>query len=151
MKVITVNRRARYEYSVMETYEAGIELAGTEVKSMRAGKVNLSDAYARVEDGEVYLHNMYVSPYEQASRDNHEPRRRRKLLLRAREIKKLTGRVEERGLTLVPLRLYFNDRGYAKVELALARGKRTYDKRKAIADRDAKRELDRARKGRTRE
>lgn len=151
MKVITVNRRARHEYAVLETFEAGMALVGTEVKSLREGKVNISDAYARVEDGEVYLMNLHISPYSQGNRDNHDPRRKRKLLLTAREIKKLTGRIEERGLTLVPLRIYFSDRGLAKVELALARGKRSYDKRKAIRERESKRELDRARKARGRE
>jgi SsrA-binding protein len=151
VKKICENRRARHEYHVLETYEAGIALVGTEVKSLREGKASLTEAYARVEDSQVFLVGMHISPYEPGSRFNHDPRRKRRLLLRAREIKRLRGRVEEKGLTLIPLRLYFNDRGLAKVEIGLVRGKRTYDKRKDIAEREAKRAMDRARKQRSRE
>jgi SsrA-binding protein len=139
------NRRARYDYAVLETYECGVVLAGAEVKSIREGKVNLADAYARVEDGEVFLHGMHVLPYAYA-RGELDPLRKRKLLLRAREIDELARATSERGVTLVPLKLYFKERRI-KLELAVARGKRTYDKRQAIAERDAKREAQRALKG----
>jgi SsrA-binding protein len=143
------NRRARHDYHVLETVECGLVLKGAEVKSIREGRAALADAYARVENGEVWLHGMHISPYSY-SRDDLEPRRRRKLLLHHREIDELTRATAEKGVTLVPLRCYFKD-GRAKIELALARGKRHYDKRQAIAARDAKREAERALKERVRE
>lgn len=138
-KIIAVNRKARHEYFIEETFAAGIALAGTEVKSIRAGKVSLQEGYARVEDGEVWLHNMYIAPYEQGGRFNLDPRRPRKLLLHRFEIARLAGQTQQKGLTLIPLQLYF-ERGYAKIELGVARGKKLYDKRRAIAERDAQRE-----------
>jgi SsrA-binding protein len=139
------NRRARYDYHVLDSFECGIVLAGSEVKSIRAGHANLQDGYARVEDGEVWLHGMHISPYEFSPGDL-EPVRPRKLLLHRRQIDELTRATAEKGVTLVPLRVYFKD-GRAKVELGVAKGKRNYDKRRAIAERDAKREADRAMKG----
>lgn len=142
-EIIAVNRRARHDYDILETYEAGLVLTGTEIKSIRQRKVALRHAYATFEGGEAWLHNMHISPYDAGSRENPDPRRRRKLLLHRREIDRLLGRTVERGLTVVPLRLYL-DRGYAKVELGLARGRREYDKRRAIAEREARREEERA-------
>jgi len=139
------NRRARYDYHVLDSFECGIVLEGSEVKSIRNGRANLQDGYARIDGGEVWLHGMHVSPYE-FSRGDLDPVRPRKLLLHRKEIDELTRATAEKGVTLVPLRVYFKD-GRAKVELAVARGKRTYDKRRAIAERDAKREADRAMKG----
>jgi len=147
IKIIVQNRKARHDYTVLDTYEAGLELQGTEVKSLRQGKANLTDSYARVDDGEVFLHNLHISEYTQGNRFNHDPVRKRKLLLHKHEINRLRGRVEERGLTLVPLRLYFK-KGKAKIELGLARGKREYDRRQDIARRDARREMERALKAR---
>ena len=144
MKIICTNRKARRDYNILETMEAGLVLKGTEVKSLRAGSAHLKDSYAAIEWGELYLLNAHISPYKQGNRFNHEPRRRRKLLMHAREIKRLTGKIQEKGLTLVPLKLYFNDSGKIKVELGLARGKRAYDKRRAIAERDAKKDMERA-------
>jgi SsrA-binding protein len=141
-KTITLNRRARHEYAIEETLEAGLVLTGTEIKSIRAGKVNLSDAYARIERGEAFLIGAHIAPYEQGNRYNHEPLRTRKLLLHRDQIAELAGRVNTRGLTLVPLRLYLRD-GHAKLELGLARGKKAHDKRRAIAERDQRRELER--------
>lgn len=138
------NRKARHEYNIIETMEAGIALQSSEVKSLRQGMANLRDSYARVDKGEVILYNMHISPYDKASHFNHEPKRPRKLLLHKREINRLMGAVREKGFTLVPLKVYFNRRGLAKVELALARGKQKYDKREAIARRDAQREMARA-------
>jgi len=146
-KVITTNRKARHDYHILETHEAGLVLKGTEVKSIRAGRVNLRDGYATVEKGEVWLHNVHISPYEQGHRFNVDPRRPRKLLLHRGEIRRLWGRVAEKGFTLVPLSLYFV-RGRAKIELGLARGKATYDKRQAIAERDLQRDLARQMEGR---
>ncbi len=143
IKIITKNRKALYDYKVLDTYEAGLQLRGTEVKSLREGRANLKDSYARVENGEAYLHNLHISEYTQANRFNHDPTRKRKLLLHGYEINRLRGRVEEKGLTLIPLKLYFK-RGKAKVELAVARGKREYDRRHDIARRDAQRETERA-------
>jgi SsrA-binding protein len=137
------NRRARYEFSILESLEAGIALSGTEIKSLREGGGSLTEAYARVRDGELWLVNMYIPPYKAGSFSNHDPRRLRKLLLHREQIDRLAGRITEKGLTLVPLRLYFT-RGRAKVELGLARGKKLWDKRRATAERDAKRELERA-------
>ncbi len=141
MKIIATNRKARHDYTIVESFEAGIALMGTEVKSLREGKANLKDAYASIEDGEVVLHGLHISPYSHTSDRDLDPRRDRKLLVKKKEIRRLTGKVTEKGLTLVPLKLYFNDGGVAKVELALARGKRVYDKRRAIAERDADRDL----------
>ncbi len=147
IKVIVTNRKARHDYHFLETWEAGIVLTGTEVKSLRAGKINLTDSYAAVDNGEAYLYNVHVSPYEQGSHFNHEPTRRRKLLLHRSEIRKLIGRVVEKGLTLIPMRVYFK-RGRAKVEIALAKGKRDYDRRRTIMERDARRDMERTLKGR---
>jgi SsrA-binding protein len=140
-KVVATNRRAYHDYLVIETMEAGVVLAGTEIKSVRAGKVSLQDGYARVEKGEGWLENVYIAPYEHGGRDNLESRRRRKLLLNRREIHRLIGKVQEKGLTLVPLRVYIK-RNRAKIELALARGKQEHDKRDALAERDAKRQIE---------
>ena len=144
-ETVAVNRRARHEYSIDETFEAGLVLTGTEIKSVRSGKVNLADAFARVERGEAWLIGAHIAPFEQAStqRGNHEPKRDRKLLLHRSEIDELLGRTRQKGQTIVPLRLYINDRGRAKVELGLARGKQQHDRRREIAERDAKRDLDR--------
>jgi SsrA-binding protein len=142
-KVIASNRKARHDYTVLDTLEAGIALTGTEVKSLRAGRASLVDAFAQEKDGEIYLYGMHVPEYAQGTWTNHEPRRARKLLLKRFEIERLIGKTRETGLTLVPLSLYFSD-GWAKVELALARGRRSYDKRQALAQRDADREITRA-------
>jgi SsrA-binding protein len=142
-KVIVQNRKARHNYEIGDTYEAGIVLTGTEVKSLREGRASLADGFAEVRDGEVWLRNVHIPEYDQGSWTNHEPRRSRKLLLRRDEIARLIGKTQERGLTLVPLSLYFKD-GYAKVEIALARGKKTHDKRHALAEKQAKREAERA-------
>jgi len=144
MKIVITNRKARHEYAILETIEAGIVLMGTEVKSIREGRVNMTDAYASIEDGEVILHGMHISPYSHTSDRHLDPRRDRKLLLQKKEIRKLIGKVQEKGLTLVPLKLYFNKKGLAKLELALAKGKKTYDKRRDIAEKDAKRDLERS-------
>lgn len=144
MKLVAQNKKARHDYFIVESYEAGIVLAGTEVKSLREGKANLRDSYAVVEKGEVYLKGLHISPYSHTSDTKIDPRRDRKLLLNKREIRKLIGKVQEKGLTLVALKIYFNDRGRAKVELGLAKGKKEYDKRRDIAERDAKREIQRA-------
>jgi len=142
-KLIAQNKKARHDYSIEDVYEAGLVLTGTEVKSLRAGRASLVDAYAAIKDGEVWLHNAHIPEYDQGSWTNHEPRRPRKLLLHRGEIAKLIGKTKESGLTLVPLALYFKD-GKAKVEIALARGKRTYDKRQTLAARDAAREIERS-------
>lgn len=148
IKIIVQNRKARHVYETLDVYEAGIALKGTEVKSLREGKANLGDSYARVEGGEVYLYNVHINEYTEGNRFNHDPLRKRKLLLHRSEINRLRGRVEEKGLTLIPLKLYFKQ-GRAKVELAVARGKRQYDQRQDIARRDARREVERALKERT--
>ncbi len=142
-KVIAQNRKARHDYSVLDVYEAGVMLTGTEVKSLRLGRASLVDGFATIDDGEVFLRNVHIPEYEQGSWTNHEPRRVRKLLLHRDEIERLIGKTKESGLTLVPLSLYFAQ-GKVKVELALARGKRTYDKRQDLARRDADREVQRA-------
>ena len=142
-KVIATNRRARHDYAISDTYEAGLVLTGTEVKSLRAGKANLTDAYAEVRDGEVWLVNLHIPEYDQGTWTNHEPRRSRKLLLHAQEISRLIGKTKQSGLTLVPMQLYFKD-GKAKVEIGLGRGKKAYDKRQDLAAREAKRDADRA-------
>lgn len=144
---IAVNRRARHDYLIEETFEAGIVLTGSEVKALRDGKANLKDSYGRIDRDEVWLFNAHISPYGPASKFGHEPTRSRKLLLHRREIERLHSKVKERGFTLVPLRLYFKG-GRAKVELGLARGKKLYDKRHAIRDREVKREMDRATRAR---
>ena len=144
MKLICTNRRARRDYEILETMEAGLVLVGTEVKSLREGHAQLKDSYANIEDGELYLHNAHINPYRMGNRFNHEPTRTRKLLMHEREIRRMIGKIQEKGLTLIPLRLYFNDRGKVKVELGLARGKRAFDKRRDIAERDAQREIGRA-------
>ena len=142
-KVIASNRKARHDYTVIDTYEAGIALTGTEVKSLRAGRASLVDAFATVDEGEVWLRNVHIPEYVQGTWTNHEPRRVRKLLLHKGEILRLIGKTRESGLALVPLALYFKD-GKVKVELALARGKKAYDKRQDLAKRDAEREMSKA-------
>jgi len=145
IKIISVNRKARHDYFIEDEFEAGMVLRGTEVKSLRLGRANLKDSYARISEGEVFVHQMHISPYPFAHYDNHDPLRPRKLLLHAREIKRLYGKVNEKGLSLIPLKVYFQ-KGKAKMTLALARGKRKYDKRETLRQRDQKKELDRARK-----
>ena len=140
VKAIAANRRARHEYWIEETHEAGIALTGTEVKSLREGRANLTYAFARVDRGEVWLHHLHISPYAQGNIHNHDPLRTRKLLLHRREIMRLRAKTDQKGYTLVPLRLYFR-RGVAKVELAVARGRHLYDKRERIAERDAERRI----------
>jgi SsrA-binding protein len=140
---VASNRQAAHRYTFLDKFEAGLVLTGTEVKSLREGKAMLKDGYATVRDGEVWLHNVHIPPYGPASRDNHDPERPRKLLLHRREIERLTGTTQERGLTLVPLRLYFKG-PRAKVEIALARGKDLYDKRESIKKRETQREMQRA-------
>lgn len=140
-KTIALNRRARHDFTIDETFEAGIVLRGTEIKSIRAGKVTLSDAYARVERDEAWLIGAHIAQFEQANRYNHEPKRIRKLLLHRSEIDELLGRAKAKGQTIVPLRLYLTGKGRAKVELGLARGKNLHDRRRDIADRDAKRDI----------
>jgi len=130
-KVVARNRKARHEFEILETFEAGIELRGPEVKSLRAGNVSFQDAHARVQKGELWLHSVHISPYEQANRFNVDPVRARRLLLHRHEIRRLTGKIKEKGLTIVPLEIYFS-RGYAKVGMALARGKKLYDKREDL-------------------
>ncbi len=142
-KLISSNRKARHDYHIDETYEAGIVLTGTEVKSIRAGRVNLKDSYARIVGNELFLYNMHISPYDQGNRFNHEPLRTRKLLMHKSEIRRLTGKVQEKGYALVPLKLYLK-RGLVKIELGLGRGKKAYDKRQAIAERESRREMERA-------
>ncbi len=142
IKNITVNRKARHEYSVLQTFEAGIVLLGTEVKALRQGKANLVDSYAALKNGEVWLIGAHISEYTQGNINNHIPTRDRKLLLKKSEIRRLIGKVKEKGLTLIPLRMYFKE-GKVKVELALAKGKKVYDKRESIAKRDLQREQER--------
>ena len=141
VKVVAVNRRARHDYFILDKYEAGIELTGTEIKSVRAGKVELRDGFARVDSGEAWLENVYIAPYDQGNRYNVEPRRRRRLLLHRAEIDRIMGRTQQRGLTMVPLRMYLKHRR-AKIELASVKGKRQYDKRVALAERDALRSME---------
>ncbi|MFN2156392.1 MAG: SsrA-binding protein SmpB [Anaerolineae bacterium] len=143
VKVVARNRKAYHDYTIEDTFEAGIALIGSEIKSIRAGRANLRDGYAAVENGEVWMYNVHIAPYDPASRYGHEPRRKRKLLLHKREIARLERRVQEKGYTLVPVRLYLRG-NLAKVELALARGKRQYDKRAALAEREADRRAERA-------
>ena len=147
IKLVCRNRKAYFEYTIDDLFEAGLVLKGTEVKSLRLGKANIEEAYARFRDGEVFLLNAHISPYPHAAGENHEPTRPRKVLLRQRELKRLLGKLTERGYTLIPLKLYFKDE-YAKVELGLAKGKKKFDKRETIRRREEQRELERARKRR---
>lgn len=142
IKVITKNRKARHDYTILETYEAGIELKGTEVKSIRGGNVDLKDSYASITNGELYMYGCHISPYEQGNRFNVDPDRDRRLLMHKREIMRLLGKVKQEGLTLVPLSLYFKD-SRVKVELALAKGKKTHDKRQDLVRREADRDIER--------
>ncbi|GHH61216.1 MULTISPECIES: SsrA-binding protein SmpB [Lentzea] len=142
-KVIASNRKARHDWSILDTYEAGIQLVGTEVKSLRMGRASLVDAFAQVDDGEIWLHALHIPEYVAGTWTNHEVRRKRKLLLHKAEIERLIGKTKESGLSLVPLQMYFKD-GYVKVEIALAKGKKAYDKRQDLAKRDANREIARA-------
>jgi SsrA-binding protein len=142
-KVVASNRKARHDYTILDTFEAGIALTGTEVKSLRAGRASLTDAFAQDKSGEIFLYGVHIPEYVQGTWTNHEPRRTRKLLLKRFEIDRLIGKIREGGLTLVPLAIYFSD-GWAKVELGLARGKKAYDKRQALAQRDSDREIARA-------
>jgi SsrA-binding protein len=148
-KTVAVNRRARHQFAIEETLEAGIALTGTEIKSIRAGRVNLAEAYARIERGEAWLIGAHIAPYEQGNRNNHEPTRTRKLLLHRDQISELVGRTQAKGFTLVPLKLYIRN-GMAKLELGIGRGKKAFDKRRTIAERDARRDLERSTKERVR-
>jgi SsrA-binding protein len=141
MKIISTNKKAYFNYEILETYEAGISLLGSEVKSIREGRISLKESYAEIKDGEVFLVNCHISPYEPANRFNHEPTRERKLLLHRREIKRMIGKVLEKGLTLVPTKVLINDKGKVKVEVSLAKGKRAYQKREIIKERDREREM----------
>ena len=143
MKIVSQNKKAYHDYFILDTYEAGIELKGTEIKSVRKGSVNLKDSFIRIKNDEAYIENMHIAPYEQGNRFNHEPLRTRKLLLHRTEIKKLQKEVKENGLTIVPTKLYFNT-SKLKVEIALARGKKLYDKRQDLKAKDAKRDVERA-------
>jgi SsrA-binding protein len=141
-----VNRKAKFEYHFHQLLEAGIILTGTEVKSLRTGNANLNDAYCTIKDGQIEIRSLHIAEYDHGNIFNHEPRRTRQLLLKKSEINKLERKIKEKGMTLVPYRIYFSDRGIAKIEIALAQGKKSYDKRESIKDRDAQRELDRAKK-----
>ncbi|MRX72309.1 SsrA-binding protein SmpB [Bacillus lacus] len=142
-KVVAQNKKANHDYFIEETYETGVVLQGTEIKSIRAGRINLKDSYARVEKGEVFLHNAHISPYEQGNRHNHEPLRTRKLLMHRREINKLIGFTKEEGYSLVPLKVYLKN-GFAKVLLGLGKGKKKYDKREDLKKKEASRDIERA-------
>lgn len=146
-RLVCQNKKAYHDYEIVETFEAGMVLLGTEVKSLREGRANLKDSYAKVKKGEVYLYGLHISPYSHASYENHDPERVRKLLLHNYEIKKVLGKTQERGFALIPLKIYFN-KGLAKVELALARGKKDYDKRESIKRKEENREMERMRKQR---
>jgi len=146
VRVVCQNRKARHDYHIEEVIEAGIELVGPEVKSLREGRASLVDSYAKIRKGEVFLYNMHITPYAFAGHVNLDPRRTRRLLLKKREIKRLIGKTEEKGFTLIPTKVYFSPKGWAKVELALAKGKRKYDKRKAIKERELKREMEKFKK-----
>ncbi|ADC49111.1 MULTISPECIES: SsrA-binding protein SmpB [Alkalihalophilus] len=148
-KVIAQNKKARHDYFIEETYEAGMVLQGTEIKSMRAGRMNLKDSFARIKNGEVYLHNAHISEYEQGNRYNHEPERARKLLLHKKQINQLIGLTKQQGYSLVPLKVYIKN-GYAKILIGLAKGKKNFDKRETLKRKDAKREVERALKDRMR-
>ncbi|MGD8537225.1 MAG: SsrA-binding protein SmpB [Candidatus Aminicenantes bacterium] len=141
VRLIAKNKKAYFNYEILETYEAGIVLVGSEVKSIREGRISLKESYAEIKDGEIFLVGCHISPYEASNRFNHDPLRERKLLLHRREIKRLTGKTQERGLTLVPTKVQINDKGKVKVEIALAKGKRAYQKREAIRERDRDREM----------
>lgn len=143
-KAVVTNRKAYHEYFIEEKFEAGIVLQGTEVKSLREGRANLQDSYASVRDGEIFLHHCHISPYSHGNIMNHDPLRVRKLLLHKKEINKLLGKTQQKGLTLIPLRIYFSQRGQAKIELGLAKGKKLYDRRESIKSREAGREVERA-------
>jgi SsrA-binding protein len=146
-KLVCQNKKARFDYQIDEIIEAGVVLLGPEVKSLREGRANLTDSYARIRNGEVFLHNMHISPYLFASSHMElDPTRKRKLLLTKREIKKLTGKTHERGYTLIPIKVYFTEKGFCKVAIALAKGKRKYDKRHALKEKDQKREMEQAKK-----
>lgn len=145
-QVHIVNRKAKHEYFFKDMYEAGLMLKGTEVKSIRLNNANLADAYCYFRDGELFVRNIYIAEYENGTYNNHEPRRERKLLLKKQELKKLFKKKEEKGMTIIPYKLYFSERGFAKLEIALAEGKKQYDKRATIKARDNKRELDRVKK-----
>lgn len=147
-KLVAGNKKARHDYFIEDTYETGIVLTGTEIKSVRQGKVSIKESYAKIERGEVYIYGMNISPYEQGNRFNVDPMRPRKLLLHKQEIRKLTSYTTLKGLTIVPLSMYINEEGKAKVEIAVARGKKNYDKRESIAKRDAQRDMDRKMKER---
>ena len=147
IKVVATNKQAYHNYNIIETYEAGLALQGSEVKSIREGQVNLKDSFVRIDNGEAFVLNMYIAPYKPASKLQHDPYRKRKLLLHKREILKLMGKVQEKGLTIVPTKLYFKN-GKAKLEIALAKGKAKHEKRQAIKERDLKRELSKKYKGR---
>jgi SsrA-binding protein len=142
IKTVATNRKARHDYHIDDKFEAGMVLTGSEIKSIRAGQVNLRDSYATIREGELWLVNAHISPYKQANRENHEPRRDRKLLMHRREINRLTGKLQEKGLTLVPLQIYLKQ-GRAKIELGLARGKKLYDKRQTLRDRTDRRQMER--------
>ena len=145
---IAENKKAYHDYFILETYEAGIVLTGTEMKSIRRRRVNLKDSYGMIKEGELYIEGMHISPFEEGNRYNHDPLRRRKLLLHRREINKLIGKIKEEGLTLVPLKIYINDQGKAKMEIGLAKGKKLYDKRQVMAKKEADRSIERAMKNR---
>ncbi|EJY1257284.1 SsrA-binding protein SmpB [Listeria monocytogenes] len=142
-KLVAQNKKARHDYAIEETFEAGIVLQGTEIKSVRNARVNLKDSYARIDKGEIFLHNMHISPYEQGNRYNHDPLRTRKLLLRKKQISRLIGETKESGYSIVPLKMYIKD-GYAKVLIGVARGKKKYDKRQDLKQKEAKRDIERA-------
>ncbi|MBO6047946.1 MAG: SsrA-binding protein SmpB [Erysipelotrichaceae bacterium] len=144
MKIIVNNKKAYHDYFILETYEAGIELRGTEIKSIRNGSSNLKDSFIRLKDHEAYIENMYIAPYEKGNIFNHDPRRLRKLLLHKKEIVKLEKKIKEDGLTVIPTKLYFNNSSKVKVEIALAKGKKLYDKREALKEKSMKRDIDRA-------
>lgn len=141
MKVIASNKAAYYNYEIVESFEAGVALLGSEVKSIREGRISLKDSYGEVKGGEIFLLNSHISPYEPANRFNHEPLRERKLLLHRQEIKRLIGKIKEKGLTLIPTKVMLNEKGKVKVEISLAKGKKTYQKREAIKERDREREM----------
>ncbi len=150
-KIAATNRKAFHDYFIEEKFEAGIVLRGTEVKSIREGRVNLQESYASIKDNEVYLHHCHISPYSHGNILNHDPTRTRKLLLHRKEINKLIGWTQQKGLTIVPLRIYFSKRGHAKIEIALAKGKKHHDRRESIKEREAGREMQRALRGRTKD
>ena len=143
MKILSTNRKAYNDFEILDKYEAGIELRGSEVKSAKRGSFNLKDSYCRIKNGEIFLVNSYIAPYEQATYNNHEPKRTRKLLMHKKEIIRIHSKVKERGLTIIPLKVYLNERGLIKVEIALAKGKRKYEKKQKLKEKAIKREIDR--------